>query len=154
MPWRCILCLTKHHAKITYGGVEILLHAWLTLALDGHEWSVSCPSCFTPRERAPSTHLIGGWVGPRASLNMVANRKNPYLCWESSPGHPVHSLVNILTELPCLFRIFIFSHIILFLEFILDITFMSQKSKELNQITDKTSQKTLMAMEKKVKTIQ
>jgi hypothetical protein len=31
---------------------------------------------------------------------------------------------------------------------------MSQKSKELNQITDKTSQKTLMAMEKKVKTIQ
>jgi hypothetical protein len=26
------------------------------MALDGGEWSASCPSCFTPRERAPGTH--------------------------------------------------------------------------------------------------
>jgi hypothetical protein len=40
----------------------------LTLALDGGEWSASCPSCFTPRERAPGIHCIGGWVCPRAVL--------------------------------------------------------------------------------------
>jgi hypothetical protein len=30
--------------------------------MNGGEWTASCPSCFTPGERAPSTHLIGGWV--------------------------------------------------------------------------------------------
>jgi hypothetical protein len=40
----------------------------LTSALDGGEWSASCPGSFTPRERAPGTHWIGGWVGPRAVL--------------------------------------------------------------------------------------
>jgi hypothetical protein len=40
----------------------------LTLPLDGGEWSASCPSCFTPRERVPGTHWIGAWVGPRAIL--------------------------------------------------------------------------------------
>jgi hypothetical protein len=28
----------------------------LTSALDGGEWSASCPGRFTPRERAPGTH--------------------------------------------------------------------------------------------------
>jgi hypothetical protein len=40
----------------------------LTLALDGGEWSASHPGCFTPKERAPGTHWIGGWVGPSAVL--------------------------------------------------------------------------------------
>jgi hypothetical protein len=35
----------------------------LTSALDGGEWSPSRPGRFTPRERAPGTHWIGGWVG-------------------------------------------------------------------------------------------
>jgi len=30
-----------------------------------------------PAVRAPSTHWIGGWVGPRASQNMVMQRKTP-----------------------------------------------------------------------------
>jgi hypothetical protein len=47
----------------------------LTSALAGGEWSVSCPGHFIPRERAPSTCWIGGWVGPRASLDMVVKRK-------------------------------------------------------------------------------
>jgi hypothetical protein len=34
------------------------------------EWSVSCPGRFTPRERAPGTHWIGGWVDPRTVLDM------------------------------------------------------------------------------------
>jgi hypothetical protein len=33
------LCLTKHHAMKTYWGVEVQLHAYLTSALDGGEWS-------------------------------------------------------------------------------------------------------------------
>jgi hypothetical protein len=37
------------------------------------------PVTLPPRERAPGTHWIGGWVGPRADLNAVANRKNPII---------------------------------------------------------------------------
>jgi hypothetical protein len=37
----------------------------LTPALDGGEWSASYPGRFTPRERAPDAHWMGGWVGPR-----------------------------------------------------------------------------------------
>jgi hypothetical protein len=34
-----------------YRGVEVYLHAFLTLlALDGSEWSASCPRCFTPEK--------------------------------------------------------------------------------------------------------
>jgi hypothetical protein len=55
-------------------------HSW-TSTLDGGEWSASRPGRFTPRERAPGTHWIGGWVGPRAVLDAVAKRKIP-----SPPG--------------------------------------------------------------------
>jgi len=41
----------------------------LTFALDGGDWSHLRPGRFTPRERAPITHWIGGWVGPRAVLD-------------------------------------------------------------------------------------
>jgi hypothetical protein len=44
-------------------------------ALGGGEWSASHPGLFTPWERAPSTHWIGGWVDPRAALNDVEKRK-------------------------------------------------------------------------------
>jgi hypothetical protein len=37
----------------------------LTSALDGGEWSASRPGRFTPRERAPIIHWIGGWAGSR-----------------------------------------------------------------------------------------
>jgi hypothetical protein len=48
---------------------------FLILALDGSELSASRPGRFTPGERAPSPHWIGGWVGPRASLDDVEKRK-------------------------------------------------------------------------------
>jgi hypothetical protein len=32
-------------------------------------WSTSRPGRFTPRERAPATHWIGGWVDLRAGLD-------------------------------------------------------------------------------------
>jgi hypothetical protein len=34
----------------------------VTSALDGSEWLASLSGRFTPRERAPGTHWIGGWV--------------------------------------------------------------------------------------------
>jgi hypothetical protein len=47
----------------------------LTSALVGGEWSASRPGRFTPGERAPGTHWIGGWVGPRTGLDDVERRK-------------------------------------------------------------------------------
>jgi hypothetical protein len=49
----------------------------LTLVLDGGEWSSSWAGRFTPRERAPGTHWIAGWVGPRTGLDTVSKRKIP-----------------------------------------------------------------------------
>jgi hypothetical protein len=51
-----------------YGGVDVYIHIFLTLALAGGEWSASRSGCFTPGERTPGTHWIGGWVDPRAGL--------------------------------------------------------------------------------------
>jgi hypothetical protein len=42
----------------------------LTSTLDGSEWSTLRPGRFTPREIAPGTHWIGGWVGPRPLKNV------------------------------------------------------------------------------------
>jgi hypothetical protein len=51
-----------------YGGVDVYTDVFLTSALVGGEWSDSRPGRFTPRERTPGTHWIGGWVNPRAGL--------------------------------------------------------------------------------------
>jgi hypothetical protein len=59
----------------TYGGVDVQIHLFLTSALVGCEWSVSRPGRFTPRERAPGTLWIRGWVNPRARLDDVEKRK-------------------------------------------------------------------------------
>jgi hypothetical protein len=72
-----------------YWGVEIQLHAFLTSALDGSEWSASCPGHFIPRERTPGTIWIGDWVGPRAVLDAVVKRKIPSLRRESNPRTPI-----------------------------------------------------------------
>jgi hypothetical protein len=61
----------------------------LTLALDGGELSASHPGRFTPRERDPGTHWIGGWVGPRAVLDAVVKRKIPIPRRESNPITPI-----------------------------------------------------------------
>jgi len=80
-----VLFLTKHHAMKTYWGAEVWLPAFLTSALDGGELSASRPGRFTPKERAPGTHWIAGWVVPRAGLDAVVNRKIPSPCRDSNP---------------------------------------------------------------------
>jgi hypothetical protein len=75
------LCFHENHAMKAYGGSGGTVPLTLTSALDGGEWSASRSGRFTARERAPRTHWIGGWVGPRAMLDAVV--KSPRL--ESNP---------------------------------------------------------------------
>jgi hypothetical protein len=44
---------------------------------------------FTPRERTPGTHWIGGWVGLRAGLDAGARRKILCPCRGSNLNHPI-----------------------------------------------------------------
>jgi hypothetical protein len=37
---------------------------------------VSCGVRFTPEERAPGTHCIGGWEGPRTGFDAVKRGKS------------------------------------------------------------------------------
>jgi hypothetical protein len=60
---------------MTYGGVDVYVHVFLTLALVGGEWSVSGLGRLTPRERALGTHWIGRWVVPRSGLDELEGRK-------------------------------------------------------------------------------
>jgi hypothetical protein len=92
------LCLTKHHTMKTYGGAEAQLHAFLTLELDGDEWSVSCTGCFTPKERVPGTQWTGDQAGARAGLMWWKREKKSLHCpcQDSNPGHLAHSVSTIL----------------------------------------------------------
>jgi hypothetical protein len=65
IPWYLWVSIIKHHS-------------FLTLVLDGGEWSVSYPYQFTPGEAAPSTHCIGGWMGLRAGIDIMEKRKISY----------------------------------------------------------------------------
>jgi hypothetical protein len=69
-----------------FWGVEVYLHAFVTSALDGGEWSDPRPGHFTRRERAPGVEGVGGTVGPRANLEAVVKRKIPSPCRESDPS--------------------------------------------------------------------
>jgi hypothetical protein len=43
--------------------LKVKIHAFLTLAQDGYEWSVSSSGYFTSKERTARSHKIGVWVG-------------------------------------------------------------------------------------------
>jgi hypothetical protein len=51
-----------------HGGVDVQKYIFMTSAVVGGEWSASCPCRFTLEERAPDTHWIRSWVGPRAHV--------------------------------------------------------------------------------------
>jgi hypothetical protein len=98
---------TKHYLKLKKGkvvpvlflnrapGHEGVLGEWRyrsahssTSALHRGKWSASRPGCFIPKERAPGTHWIGGWVGPRAVLDVVLKKKILSPHRESNPRTP------------------------------------------------------------------
>jgi hypothetical protein len=89
--WWQQLCVSCPCAFLTERGVEVEIHTFLTSALDGGEWLASRPGRFTPRERAPGAHCIGGWVDPRAGPDEVVKRKIPSPYRDSNPDHPARS---------------------------------------------------------------
>jgi hypothetical protein len=74
-----------HTCKLSYTRSGGIFPPFLTSALDEGLWSASRPCRFTPRERIPNTHRIGGWVDPVAYRNIFCP------CLESNPGRPVRS---------------------------------------------------------------
>jgi hypothetical protein len=69
-----------------------------SLELAEDERSASCPGRFTPKERAPGTNWIGGWVGPlltfrRRQKSLTLPRIEPYVL-----GHAACSLAIISSE--------------------------------------------------------
>jgi hypothetical protein len=81
----------------TYWGVDVQIHAFLTSALGGGEWSDSRPGRFNLGERAPRTDSIGGWVGTRAGLDAVTGRKKIPII------DPAGKWTPVFHPLPCLY---------------------------------------------------
>jgi hypothetical protein len=71
---------------------------FFTSALDGSEWWASRPGRFTPGERAPNIHVIGGWVDPRAGLDAMEKRN---LAPAGIPTPAVQPLAGRSTDWPC-----------------------------------------------------
>jgi hypothetical protein len=92
--------VSRHEDVLGSGGItpRILMQGTIW-RLSGH---LHAPAALPPGERVPSTHRIGGWVGPKAGLEVVAKRKKSYRyhCRESNPSREARRLVTILTELP------------------------------------------------------
>jgi hypothetical protein len=70
------------------GWLQVRLHSFLTSALDGVKWLNLRSGRFTPG-KSLTTHCIGRWVGPSASLDVSEKRKvslslSPNL--DSNPG--------------------------------------------------------------------
>lgn len=49
---------------ITHHPMKIGEWRYSSTALDGGKWPESCPSHFIPRQGAPGTQGLGGWVAP------------------------------------------------------------------------------------------
>jgi len=80
--------LNKYHTMKTYGGVEVLLRAFLASALDGGEWSAPLPGRFIhgQRPRYPLNGRMGGpqsrsWLGRREKeIPAPAGNRSPVIC--------------------------------------------------------------------------
>jgi hypothetical protein len=94
------LGLTKYHATKTNKWVEVWVHAFLMSGLHEGDWLASRPDHFTSGEKAPGTHRIGGWAGPKTGLDAAMKRKIPVPCREPNPYRPARGLFTVLTELP------------------------------------------------------
>jgi hypothetical protein len=60
---------------MVYGGVDLLIHNFLTSALDGGEWSASRFCHFTLEERASITHWTRCGEDPTAGLDEMEKLK-------------------------------------------------------------------------------
>ena len=88
------------------------MHMFLILALGGHQWSASHNSTLTlDVESAPDTHQVQGWVGHRASLDTVEERKTTPLLGTELKF--LGRLVIILNELSQLLTDQLFNYFII-----------------------------------------
>jgi hypothetical protein len=55
--------------------MEVYIHAFLTLALDGDDWSASSPNRSAARWNLPSSHGVGGRVGPTVCRVALPKRR-------------------------------------------------------------------------------
>jgi hypothetical protein len=54
---------------------------FLISALDTGEWSASRPGRFTPRQRTPDNHWLGGCVGPQTLSGRCGQKQNRCPDW-------------------------------------------------------------------------
>ena len=74
------------------------LPTFLPRALDGGEWSASCPGRYIPWEIATGTH----WIGARGRFGRCGEEENMFLMSIIDPRflcRPFRSLITIPTEL-------------------------------------------------------
>jgi len=79
--------------------------------MHGNVWLTSRRGHFASTKRAPCTHWIVGWVGPRTDLEVVNTQNFLYLS-EIEPrvfGCPASSLATV-TSMPCRFQCWTISH--------------------------------------------
>jgi hypothetical protein len=99
----CKVKVHNHHAMKTHEGVKVKLNTFLTLAVDGGEWSASCSSLFIHEERVPNIHWAGSWVGLQTWSGHSGREKNPFSYQELNPVYGiilVHRSVLGLGETP------------------------------------------------------
>lgn len=98
-----ILVTIHHHKNWTYYKTfhKASVHAFLTLLLDGGEWTHS------QGENPPDTQWTGHYMGPRANLNAFENRLITCLSWIKSQflSHPACSLNIVKAKLSQIFTI-------------------------------------------------
>jgi hypothetical protein len=70
----------------------------------GGERSASRPGRYTPGERVPGTHWVGGWVDPRTGLDM---EKGKFLTLSGLEHRPLGRAVAIATALSRLLPVII-----------------------------------------------
>jgi UDP-N-acetylmuramyl pentapeptide phosphotransferase/UDP-N-acetylglucosamine-1-phosphate transferase len=87
---RKVVPVLKHYAMKEYGGVYVWIRVLLASTLVGSDWAASRTCRFTPGQRYPGTHWIGGWVSSRAVLDDVVNVPETgsisVFRWESGGG--------------------------------------------------------------------
>jgi hypothetical protein len=59
----------------------------------GRVVSVTPRPRFTPGERTPGTHCTGGWVGPKAGMDIEVRRKISCICRGSKLDRPVDQTI-------------------------------------------------------------
>jgi hypothetical protein len=89
VPW-LHSCLKKKVKQSRYtpwrrlGGEGYISNSFLTLTLDGGEWSASRPGRALALEKGPLVPIVGGWVGLRAGLDTGVTGKILCPCRESN----------------------------------------------------------------------